>query len=85
VLNGVAYFMGVTGLATNPGPDASNTVAWPMSATYQGTFVVQTSTDLGTWTPADPQPTPSGGNLTYTLPPNAPGGKSFVRLLVTPN
>jgi hypothetical protein len=85
VLNGVAYFMGVTGLATNPGPDASNTVTWPMSATYQGTFVVQTSTDLGTWTPADPQPTPSGGNLTFTLPPNAPGGKSFVRLLVTPN
>ena len=85
VQNGVAYFMGVTGLATNPGPDASNTVTWPMSATYQGTFVVQTSTDLGTWTPADPQPTPSGGNLTYTLPPNAPGGKSFVRLLVTPN
>jgi hypothetical protein len=85
VQNGVAYFMGVTGLATNPGPDASNTVTWPMSATYQGTFVVQTSTDLGTWRPADPQPTPSGGNLTYTLPPNAPGGKSFVRLLVTPN
>ena len=85
VQNGVAYFMGVTGLATNPGPDASNTVTWPKSATYQGTFEVQTSTDLGTWTPADPQPTPSGGNLTYTLPPGAPGGKSFVRLLVTPN
>jgi hypothetical protein len=85
VQNGVAYFMGVTGPATNPGLDASNTVTWPKSATYQGTFVVQTSTDLGTWTPADPQPTPSGGNLTYILPPNAPGGKSFVRLLVTPN
>jgi len=25
-----------------------------------------------------------GGFLTYTLPPGAPGGKSFVRLLVTP-
>ena len=85
VQNGVAYFMGVTGLATNPGPDASNTVTWPMSATFSGTAVVQISPDLGIWTPASPQPTPSGGNLTYTLPPGAPGGKSFVRLLVTPN
>jgi autotransporter-associated beta strand protein len=85
VQNGVAYFMGVTGQATNPGLNASNEVTWPVNPAYQGTFVVQTSTDLGTWAPADPQPTPSGGNLTYTLPPNAPGGKSFVRLLVTPN
>jgi hypothetical protein len=34
--------------------------------------------------PVDPQPTASGGTLSYTLPPGAPGGKSFVRLLVTP-
>jgi hypothetical protein len=83
VQNGVAYFMGVTGPATNPGLDASNTVTWPKSATYQGTFVVQTSPDLGTWTPADPQPMPTGGYLTYTLPSGL--GKQFVRLVVTPN
>lgn len=85
VLNGVAYFMGVTGQATNHGLDASNTVTWPASGTFSGTYKVQTSPDLSTWTDVDPQPTPSGGNLTYTLPSDAPGGTSFVRLKVTPN
>jgi len=85
VLNGVAYFMGVTGQATNPGLNASNTVIWPASGTFSGTYKVQTSPDLSTWTDVDPQPTPSGGNLTYTLPSDAPGGTSFVRLKVTPN
>ncbi len=87
VPNGIAYFMGVTGPATNPSLNPStNTVTWPMSATFSGTFVVETSTDLGTWTPAVTQPTRNGdGNLVFTLPPGAPGGKSFVRLVVTPN
>ena len=49
-----------------------------------GTYEVQTSPDLATWTNVDPRPVPSGGTLSYTLPPGAPGGKSFVRLLVTP-
>jgi hypothetical protein len=83
VQNGVAYFMGVTGPATNPVLDASNTVTWPMSPTFSGTAVVQTSSDLSIWTPASPQPTPSAGNLTYTLPSGL--GKQFVRLVVTPN
>jgi hypothetical protein len=83
VQNGVAYFMGVTGLAINPGLEASNTVTWPMSATYQGSFEVQISSDLIIWTPASPQPSPSAGNLTYTLPSGL--GKQFVRLVVTPN
>jgi hypothetical protein len=87
VQNGIAYFMGVTGPATNPGLNpGANTVTWPMSATFQGTYVVETSTDLGTWTPAASQPSRNGdGNLVFTLPPGAPGGKSFVRLVVTPN
>ena len=86
VQNGVAYFMGVTGPATNPGLDASNTVTWPMSATFSGTYEVQTSPDLGTWTPASPQPTRNeAGNLVFTLPPGTPEGRSFVRLRVTPN
>jgi len=84
VQNGIAYFMG-TGLdhATNPGLNASNNVTWPMSATFSGTYEVQTSPDLGTWTKVTPQPTPSGGNLTYHLPAGL--GKQFVRLLVIPN
>jgi autotransporter-associated beta strand protein len=83
VQNGVAYFMGVTGQTTNPGLNASNQVTWPVNPNYQGTFEVQISSDLITWTPASPQPTPSAGNLTYTLPSGL--GKQFVRLVVTPN
>lgn len=84
VPNGIAYFMGVTGAATNPAPDASNMVTWPMSATFSGTFSVETSSNLETWTPVDPQPVRDGfGNVSYTLPPGA--GKVFVRLTVTPN
>ena len=97
VQNGIAYFMDATGLATNPGLDASNTVTWPnggnIAETEYGTdkqFVVQTSTDLVNWTPvdaADLTTNTSGpaGELTYTLPPDEPGGKLFVRLVVTPN
>ena len=83
VQNGVAYFMGVTGQTTNPGLNASNQVTWPVNPNYQGTFEVQISSDLIIWTPASPQPTPSAGNLTYTLPSGL--GKQFVRLVVTPN
>jgi hypothetical protein len=67
-----------------PGLNATNTVAWPMIPTYNGTYEVQTSANLGNWTNVVPRPLPSGGTLSYTLPPGAPGGKSFVRLLVTP-
>ena len=86
VENGVEFFMGETGssITANPSLNASNEITWPASAAYQGTYEVQTSPDLVSWTPAATQPTPSGGFLTYTLPPGAPGGKSFVRLLVTP-
>jgi hypothetical protein len=55
-----------------------------MDAAYAGTYEVQTSPDLVTWTNVVPRPVPSGGSLSYTLPADAPGGKSFVRLLVTP-
>ena len=86
VENGVEYFMGETGssFTATPSLNASNAITWPASAAYQGTYEVQTSPDLATWTNVDPKPVPSGGFLTYTLPPGAPGGKSFVRLLVTP-
>lgn len=87
VQNGIEYFMGQTGssFTAMPGLDATNTITWPMDPSYKGTYEVQTSTDLGTWTDvSSPKPTPSGGTLSYTLPPGALGGKSFVRLLVTP-
>jgi len=85
IQNGVAYFMGVTGQATNPGLDADNVVTWSVNPSYRGTFEVQTSSDLSTWTRANPQPTPADGNLIYPLPLNTPEAKRFVRLLVTPN
>ena len=88
VENGVEFFMGESGssFTANPSLNASNEITWPASAAYQGTYEVQTSPDLVTWTNVSgPKPTPSGGTLTYTLPPGAPGGTSFVRLLVTPS
>jgi len=90
VENGIEYFMGQTGssFTVMPGLDATNKITWPMVPTYAGTYEVQTSTDLVNWMNVDPKPEPSGGSLnytvSYTLPTGAPGGKSFVRLLVTP-
>jgi autotransporter-associated beta strand protein len=91
VTNGLAYFMGVAGSASIPGPDAGRKVTWtnggniPSSA-YGSEFVVQTSTDLVTWTPVsgvDPNLSNTAGSVSFTLPPGA--GKLFVRLVVTPN
>jgi hypothetical protein len=84
VENGIEYFMGQTGSSytTMPGLDGTNTITWPMVPGYDGTYEVQTSPDLGTWTNVEPRPTPAGGNLSYVLPAGL--GKQFVRLLVTP-
>ena len=86
VENGIEFFMGETGssFTANPSLNATNTISWPASAAYQGTYEVQTSPDLATWTNVDPRPVPVAGILSYTLPTGAPSGKSFVRLLVTP-
>ena len=85
VENGSEYFMGETGssFTVMPELDATNTITWPMAPDYQGTYEVQTSPDLVTWTDVDPRPAPSGGNLSYLLPAGL--GKQFVRLLVTPS
>ena len=85
VPNGIAYFMGEHGLITLPGVDTNNTITWKMNATFSGTYEIQTSTDLKTWTAVAAQPTPADGNLSYTLPKAAEGGKLFVRLAVSPN
>ena len=84
VKNGVEYFMGETGssFTAMPGLDGTNTVTWPMDPAYVGTYEVQTSPDLGTWTNVEPRPLPAGGSLSYLLPPGL--GIQFVRLLVTP-
>ena len=84
VENGIEYFMGETGssFTAMPGLDATNKVTWKMSAAFEGTYEVQTSPDLVTWTNVAPKPMPSGGTLSYTLPTGL--GKQFVRLLVAP-
>ena len=84
VANGVACFMGMNGLATNPGV-VENTVTWPY-VNDVAAYEVQVSDNLIDWAPAS-----SGVELltgprrvTFTLP-NGPGiTKKFCRLAVTP-
>ncbi len=96
VANGVAYFMNKTGLATNPDIDGTGKVTWPNggnipSSAYGTQFVVQTSSDLQTWTDvvgtgpsADPKLSNQSDSVSYTLTLTDPGPR-FVRLKVTPN
>jgi len=80
VANGVAYFMGATGLATNPGL-VNGTITWPHSATATGaTYKVWTSENLATWTDVTADATDAAGFLTYTPPTSST--KLFVRLEV---
>jgi autotransporter-associated beta strand protein len=90
VQNGIEYFMGVSGngLTANSAINGAHSITWPMGATYSGTYgtdyLIQTSSDLATWTPVsvgDVAITP-GTSLSYTLTGT---GKRFVRLLVNPN
>lgn len=91
VSNGVEYFMNsATGFTANPSI-VSGTVTWtnggniPSSA-YGTQFVVQTSSNLTSWTDVlvgDPNLNNTAGSVSYTLPTGA--GKLFVRLVVTPN
>ncbi|MCX6875652.1 MAG: autotransporter-associated beta strand repeat-containing protein [Verrucomicrobia bacterium] len=80
VANGIAYFMGANGLATNPGV-VNGKVAWPHSASATGiAFRVLTSQNLMAWTDVTADASDVGGFLTYTLPRVTP--KRFVRLEV---
>ncbi len=89
--NGIEYFMNAAaGFTANPGL-VSNTVTWtnggniPDSA-YGTQFVVQTSSDLSSWTDilvGNPSLNNVAGSVSYTVPTGA--GKVFVRLKVTPN
>ena len=85
VANGIAYFMGITGMATNPGV-INGKVTWPHDPTaVVSSYGVQVSTDLVTWVaanPADVDEVSSPGNLIFTIPTGAV--KTFCRLMVVP-
>ena len=81
--NGIEYFMGQTGsgFTALPMPDSTGKISWTKNPDYLGTFAVQTSPDLVTWTTATH--TVNGSQIEYTL--TAGQGKVFVRLSATPN
>ena len=83
VLNGVEFFMGATGstFTANPGV-VDGKVTWPKSADFLGTYAVETSPDLATWTAQTVGVVDNGTSVEYTLPTGE--AKIFVRLKVTP-
>ncbi len=84
VSNGVEYFMGQTGSSFTANPGLVNgTVTWAKDPAYNGTFEVQTSTNLINWVPASPAPVIVEDSVQYT--PGTGLGKIFTRLVVTPN
>ena len=86
VANGVAYFMGATGIATNPGVVAG-TVTWPYLNAVTS-FEVQVSDNLADWAAANPSDVattpPPGGQVSITLPSGPGITRKFCRLMVVP-
>lgn len=88
VENGIEYFMGVDapGFTAHPGvvtAGAVRTVTWPKRSDFSGSYLVQVSTDLSNWQPADPgSVNDTGTSVVFTMPA---GTSNFVRLQVTPN
>ncbi len=84
VRNGVEYFMGATGSTFTANPAlVSGTVTWPKSASFSGTYKVETSTDLVNWADVTGSVVPGVGTISYTPPSGDPA--RFVRLDVVPN
>ena len=83
--NGVEYFMGQTGssFTANPAPDNTGKITWPKDPAFSGTYRVETSTDLTTWTDVTSSATDLGTSVQYALPTGS--DKTFVRLVVIPN
>jgi hypothetical protein len=87
VANGIEYFMGLSGssFTANPALNGSNTITWPMGASYAGIYgtdyTVQTSENLTSWANVAQGSVAivPGVSLTYTL---SGTGKRFVRLMV---
>ena len=81
VQNGVAFFMGMNGLATNPGI-VNGKVTWDHVGVVTS-FEVQVSVNLIDWEPAATGDVEiSSTQVIYTLPPGPPS--KFCRLVVTP-
>ncbi|MES2922171.1 MAG: autotransporter-associated beta strand repeat-containing protein [Verrucomicrobiota bacterium] len=81
VSNGVEYFMNAaTGITTNPGI-VNGKITWPKNPAFAGTYSVQTSPDLVTWTNASS--TEVGDTVEYTVLTGQ--GNLFIHLKVTPN
>lgn len=88
VSNGIEYFMSLSGsgFTANPAVNGASLVSWPKGAGYTGTYgtdyVIQTSTNLGTWADVPPgSVTIDADSIDYTLPSGNP--KIFARLKVT--
>lgn len=82
VKNGVEYFMGQTGSSFTATPGiVSGKVTWPKDPAFIGTYTVQTSPNLVTWT--DVASSVVGNSVEYTVP-TAPG-PFFIRLNVKPD
>jgi autotransporter-associated beta strand protein len=84
VKNGLEYFMGATGstFTANPGLVAGS-ITWPKNAAFVGSYLIQTSPNLSTWTTAVSGVTDNGTSVVYTPTPGL--GKLFVRLIAMPN
>ncbi|MEK7949644.1 beta strand repeat-containing protein [Luteolibacter soli] len=84
VQNGIEYFMGQTGSGFTANPSVvAGQITWPKSAGFSGTYRVETSTNLTSWTDVTGSAVDNGSSVSYTLPTG--NAKLFVHLLVTPN
>ncbi|MFD0894606.1 autotransporter-associated beta strand repeat-containing protein [Luteolibacter ambystomatis] len=82
VRNGVEYLMGQTGSSFTTNPQiVSGTITWPKDPGAVASWVVQTSTDLVTWTTAPSGVSDLGNAIQYVVPMGS--GPFFVRLHVT--
>ena len=83
MMNGIKYFMGASGTSFTANPHVvAGAITWPKSASFSGSYAVQTSSDLANWTDATLGVVDNGSSVVYTLPAGAT--KLFVRLDVTP-
>ena len=87
VPNGVKYFMGVPGSSPVANPGIVNgAITWPKSALFTGIYVVEVSSDLANWEPANThyadKLVDNGTSVVFTLPSAA--SNLFVRLRVVP-
>jgi autotransporter-associated beta strand protein/T5SS/PEP-CTERM-associated repeat protein len=84
VENGVEFFMGQTGSGFTANPTVTGgQITWPKSAGFSGTYRVETSPNLTTWTDVTSAAVDNGSSVSYTLPTG--NTKLFVHLVVIPN